>query len=68
MRAVAYREAGPIDRPDSLLDKECVDPVASGRDLLVEVKAVSVNPVEVKVRQSTAPTGGGWKSCWTGPV
>lgn len=59
MRAVAYREAGPIDRPDSLLDKEFADPVASGRDLLVEVNAVSVNPVDVKVRQSAAPTGEG---------
>ncbi|WP_442680248.1 zinc-binding alcohol dehydrogenase family protein [Sphingomonas sp. ASY06-1R] len=62
MRAVAYREAGPIDRPDSLLDTEFADPVASGRDLLVDVKAVSVNPVDVKVRQSTAPTGNGWKT------
>ena len=62
MRAIAYREAGLIDRPDSLFDKEFADPVASGRDLLVEVKAVSVNPVDVKVRKSTAPTAGGWKT------
>ena len=62
MRAVAYREAGPIDRPDSLLDKEFADPVASGRDLRVEVKAISVNPVDETVRKSTAPTAGGWKT------
>lgn len=62
MRAVAYREAGPIDRPASLVDIELADPLASGRDLLVEVHAVSVNPVDVKVRRSTAPTGGGWKT------
>jgi zinc-binding alcohol dehydrogenase family protein len=62
MRAVAYREAGPIDRPDSLLDTELVNPVASGRDLLVEVKAVSVNPVDVKVRHSAARTGEDWKT------
>jgi TRAP-type C4-dicarboxylate transport system permease small subunit len=36
MRAVAYREAGPIDRPDSLLDKEFTDPVASGTMDLVQ--------------------------------
>ena len=61
MRAVAYDQAGPIDRPGSLLEKEFAAPVASGRDLLVEVKAVSVNPVDVKVRQSAARTGEGWK-------
>ncbi|MHB8283658.1 MAG: zinc-binding alcohol dehydrogenase family protein [Caulobacteraceae bacterium] len=62
MRAIAYREAGPIDRADSLLDIELDDPVASGRDLLIEVKAVSVNPVDVKVRQSTERTGEGWRT------
>ena len=62
MRGVAYREAGPIDRPDSLLDKEFADPVASGRDLLVEVKAISVNPVDVKVRQSAPSVGKGLKT------
>src|ERR1700722_604865 len=61
MRAVAYKVAGPIDRQDSLLDKEFPDPVVAGRDLLVEVKAVSVNPVDVKVRQSAARTGADWK-------
>ena len=62
MRAVAYKQAGPIDRPDALLDIEIVDPVATGRDVLVEVKAVSVNPVDVKVRQSSARTGDGWRT------
>ena len=62
MRAVAYNEAGPIDRPESLLDKTFDDPVAEGRDLLVEVRAVSVNPVDVKVRQSAERTGAGWKT------
>ena len=62
MRAVAYNQAGPIDRPDALLDKEFSDPIALGRDLLVSVKAVSVNPVDVKVRQSAERTGAGWKT------
>ena len=62
MRAVAYKQAGPIDRPDALLDKEFSDPIALGRDLLVSVKAVSVNPVDVKVRQSAERTGAGWKT------
>lgn len=58
MKAVAFREAGPVDRPDSLIDIELPEPVATGRDLLVEVKAVSVNPVDVKIRGSSAPSGG----------
>jgi NADPH:quinone reductase len=62
MRAVAYHVAGSIDRPESLMDKEFPDPTASGRDLLVEVRAVSVNPVDVKVRQSAERTGSSWKT------
>lgn len=62
MRAIAYREAGSIDRPGALIDTELPDPVASGRDLLVEVKAVSVNPVDTKIRESAAPENGGWKT------
>lgn len=58
MKAIGYRQAGPIDRPDSLIDIDLPEPVATGRDLLVEVRAVSVNPVDVKVRGGAAPTGG----------
>lgn len=50
MRAIGYRNTGPIDRPDALIELERSDPVPTGRELLVEVKAVSVNPVDVKVR------------------
>lgn len=62
MRAVAYTQAGPIDRPDALLDTEFEDPVATGRDILVAVQAVSVNPVDTKVRQSAARSGTGWRT------
>lgn len=61
MKAVAYRQAGPIDRPDSLLDVDLPTPVPSGRDLLVEVAAISVNPVDTKVRASSAPASGATK-------
>jgi zinc-binding alcohol dehydrogenase family protein len=53
MRAVGYKYPGPIDRDDALIDFELAEPVATGRDLLVEVKAVSVNPVDVLVRADT---------------
>ena len=59
MKAVGYQTAYPIDHPESLLDITLPDPVATGRDLLVEVHAVSVNPVDTKVRKSSSPSGDG---------
>ncbi|MHB8667760.1 MAG: zinc-binding alcohol dehydrogenase family protein [Burkholderiales bacterium] len=50
MKAVGLYRYLPIDDPDSLLDLELATPGASGRDLLVEVKAISVNPVDTKRR------------------
>ena len=61
MKAVAYRQAGTIDRPDSLIDVELPTPVAAGRDLLVEVAAISVNPVDTKVRATATPASGALK-------
>lgn len=62
MRAVGYQKPGPIGDEASLVDIDLPEPVPGPRDLLVEVKAVSVNPVDTKVRRSTAPPdAGGWK-------
>lgn len=61
MKAIGYQQAGPIDREDALEDIELPRPVPEGRDLLVEVAAVSVNPVDAKVRRSAAPASGQWK-------
>lgn len=55
MKAVAYKSPGTIDRDDALLDIELDMPVAEGRDLLVKVHAVSVNPVDTKVRARLTP-------------
>ncbi|MEM9582182.1 MAG: zinc-binding alcohol dehydrogenase family protein [Pseudomonadota bacterium] len=57
MKAVGYTETGPIDRADALIDFEAEMPTATGHDLLVKVGAVSVNPVDTKIRQRRAPTG-----------
>jgi len=57
MRAVAYRKSLPISAADALVDVELDRPEAAGRDLLVEVKAVSVNPVDYKVRLRADPGG-----------
>ena len=61
MRAIGYRSPGPIDTPDSLVDIELPRPAPGPRDLLVEVRAVSVNPVDTKVRRRAAADPGGWK-------
>jgi NADPH:quinone reductase len=50
MKAVGLYKYLPIDHPESLLDVEVDTPAAAGRDLLVEVKAISVNPVDTKRR------------------
>jgi NADPH2:quinone reductase len=57
MRAVAYRKSLPIAADDALVDVELDRPKAAGRDLLVEVKAISVNPVDYKVRLRADPGG-----------
>jgi NADPH:quinone reductase len=57
MRAVAYRKNLPIDAVDALIDVELERPEATGRDLLVAIKAVSVNPVDVKLRVRVDPAG-----------
>jgi zinc-binding alcohol dehydrogenase family protein len=61
MKAIGYQQAGTIDREDALVDIDLPKPVPKGRDLLVEVVAVSVNPVDAKVRRSATPATGEWK-------
>jgi len=50
VKAVALKQYLPISDPSSFLDVDIQKPTAKGRDILVSVKAVSVNPVDVKVR------------------
>jgi len=61
MKAIAYYTSLPIDDPKSLQDIELPAPVAGPRDLLVQVKAISVNPVDTKVRENVQPEGGAAK-------
>lgn len=58
MKAVGYYQSLPIDHPDALLDLELPEPTPGPRDLLVEVRAISVNPVDTKVRQRAQPEAG----------
>lgn len=50
MKAIALTHYLPIDDPQSLLDVELPTPVATGHDVLVRVEAISVNPVDTKIR------------------
>ena len=50
MRAVGLYKYLPIEDPESLVDLDVPKPEPRGRDLLVRVRAVSVNPVDTKVR------------------
>ena len=50
MKAVALTRYLPISNPESLIDIELDKPAPTGRDLLVKIEAISVNPVDTKVR------------------
>ena len=70
MKAIGYHQNLPIDHPEALLDLELPAPVPGERDLLVRVSAVSVNPVDTKVRKGTVPVAGqakvlGWDAVGT---
>ena len=58
MKAIGYRHPLPIDHPDALEDLELPAPLPGARDLLVRVRAISVNPVDTKVRKNAVPESG----------
>lgn len=62
MRAVAFNAPLPIADPRSLQDVDLPRPTPGARDLIVEVRAVSVNPVDTKVRAGRRPVS---PDAWT---
>ncbi len=58
MKAVGYTRALPIDDPDALLDVVVPEPAPAPHDLVVDIKAISVNPADTKIRRSTEPLAG----------
>ena len=65
MKAVGLTRYLPIEDPASLMDVTLDQPKPGGRDLLVAVKAIAVNPVDTKVRapkegEEPAPKVLGW--------
>lgn len=67
MKAIVYKKAGlPLSDPQSLYDAEIEKPQPTGHDLLVKINAISVNPVDTKVRQGADPESLkvlGWDAC-----
>src|SRR5215831_6510976 len=61
MRAVGYQKSLPIGDDGALADVDLPQPEPKGRDLLVEIRAVSVNPIDTKVRKRAAAAAGSWK-------
>jgi zinc-binding alcohol dehydrogenase family protein len=67
MKAIAYTKSSPSSHNDALIDIELPQPIATGRDLLIKVKAITVYPVNDKVYLSIPPTAGeskilGWSA------
>lgn len=63
MKAIVYKESLQIDHPEALFELELPEPEPGPTDLLVRVEAISVNPVDTKVRQgmpSERPRVLGW--------
>ncbi|MBK0095541.1 zinc-binding alcohol dehydrogenase family protein [Erwinia sp. S63] len=50
MKAIGFYQNHTVDHPDALQDVQLPEPVLRDYDLLVEVQAVSVNPVDTKIR------------------
>jgi zinc-binding alcohol dehydrogenase family protein len=65
MIAIAFYQNHPIDHPDALRNIELPMPELRDHDLLVEVRAVSVNPVDTKIRRGgDIPQGGARVAGW----
>ncbi len=58
MKAIAYFKNLPADQADALQDITIDEPTPGDHDLLVDVHAISVNPVDVKIRANRAPKDG----------
>ncbi|MCG8671212.1 MAG: zinc-binding alcohol dehydrogenase family protein [Pseudomonadales bacterium] len=58
MKAIGYQQSLPISDTNSLINIEMPQPIATGRDLLVKVSAIAVNPVDYKIRQRVSPENG----------
>ncbi|WP_431241270.1 zinc-binding alcohol dehydrogenase family protein [Flavobacterium sp. P21] len=54
MKAIGFKTSLPIEEKESFIEFETVKPVPGSHDLLVKIDAISVNPVDFKIRQNSA--------------
>lgn len=54
MKAIGFKTSLPITEKESFIAFETLKPIPGARDLLVKISAVSVNPVDYKIRQNSA--------------
>ncbi|MGE6356612.1 zinc-binding alcohol dehydrogenase family protein [Flavobacterium sp. NPDC079362] len=54
MKAIGFKTSLPITEKESFIEFETPKPIPGARDLLVKISAVSVNPVDFKIRQNSA--------------
>ena len=63
MKAIAITRSAP-DNIEFLHEIELPQPTATGHDLLIEVKAISINPVDTKIRAFSAGMRSAWLPRW----
>lgn len=54
MKAIGFKTSLPVSDANSFIEFEMEKPAPQGRDLLVKIAAVSVNPIDFKIRQNSA--------------
>ncbi len=54
MKAIGFKQSLPISEKESFIEFETEKPTPAGYDLLVKISAISVNPVDFKIRQNAA--------------
>ena len=52
---ISFHKSLPITDPEGFLDLTADQPLPGPRDFLVEVRAISVNPMDAKIRAGSGP-------------
>lgn len=58
MKAIGFEQSLPIDHAQSLLEFDAPMPTIAAHEVLVQVRAIAVNPVDIKIRNVGAPNNG----------
>ncbi len=53
MKAIGFKKSLPASDPESFIEFETEKPTPLGKDLLIKIEAISVNPVDYKIRRNS---------------